>query len=272
VRLIAALRVTIPPPAPGLARVELNVMLRQVTAVVSMVYSLVLTAYAAEGLGAERDRDTLTGLLTTPLTGAEILGAKMLGALWRTRWVAGGFVVSWLVGLAAGAVHPVGFLAATGGLAVSSWFLLALGMYASVWSRDLRQAMNLSTLPAVLLTFSGILPLALPAGLKAGWAGSLSQPWQLGQALVSYEEVRDALGPGPYPTLQVLGIESGESAPAVAAALLLGWALQAAGAVWLTRAAFRGFDAAVGRPRRPRAETAAAAEIPTGAIPTAEVG
>ena len=72
-------------PAPGQARLEFNIVLRQASALLVMFSVLMVAGYAAEGVAVEKDRDTWLGLIATPLSGWEILRAKMIGAVWRAR-------------------------------------------------------------------------------------------------------------------------------------------------------------------------------------------
>ena len=76
----------------------------------------------------ERERGTWLGLIATPLSGWEILRAKMLGPVLSRLGGALTPIALWTVGLMAGAVHPLGFLAAVTGLAVFAWFGSALGV------------------------------------------------------------------------------------------------------------------------------------------------
>ena len=64
----------------------------------------------------------------------------MIGAIWKARGLATLTLILWSVGLLAGAVHPLGFLAAVAGMGVSCWFLAAVGVSASLWSPDRSQA------------------------------------------------------------------------------------------------------------------------------------
>ena len=60
-------------------------------------------------------------------------------------------VVLWSVGLLAGALHPLGFVAALVLLGVSVGFMAALGTYVSLVSRDTPQASNRTLVPVLLL-------------------------------------------------------------------------------------------------------------------------
>ena len=112
---------------PGQARLDFNIILRQTTAFLDILLVLMVAGTAAEAVAAERDRDTWLGLIATPLTGWEILRAKMIGAVWKTRGVWFVMLALWALGLLSGAVHPLGFLAALASTAVSCGFLSASG-------------------------------------------------------------------------------------------------------------------------------------------------
>lgn len=188
---------TLPGLKEGLARSEFNTILRAVTGFYFLMHVLGVAGYAAESISSERERDTWTGLIATPLTGREVLVGKMLGTAWRLRLVTGTMVGLWVVGLVTGAVHPLGFAAALVGLAVSGWFLLALGTYTSLWSRDRKEATNRVLPAALVMALSGMLLALLPKSLVSLWLGVGSMPVIGGLSLLSYEDVRGAFGRVP---------------------------------------------------------------------------
>ena len=59
----------------------------------------------------------------------------MLAALWQMRWILTTLLVLWTIGLIAGAIHPLGYLAVVLEVAASTWFFLARGTLASVRPR-----------------------------------------------------------------------------------------------------------------------------------------
>ena len=239
--------------APGQARLEFNIVLRQMTGLLDVLYVLMVAGAAAESVAAERERETWLGLIATPLTGREILRAKMLGAIWKTRGLAFLMLALWMVGLLAGAVHPLGFLAALAGMAVSCWFLAALGVSVSLWSRDRGEATGRVLGPLMLFLGLSALPFLLPGTASVLMAAG-TMPFQTWASLLSYEDVHAAIHSGVPPQFAAIGIRSGAGARIVLAAWLIGTTAQAVGASLLTRSAVRGFDAAVGRPMRPRGD------------------
>ena len=66
---------------------------------------------ATEGIVSERARETWDSLIATPLTARDILRSKMLAALWRMRLLLAILLGLWTIGLVAGAIHPLGFVA-----------------------------------------------------------------------------------------------------------------------------------------------------------------
>jgi ABC-type transport system involved in multi-copper enzyme maturation permease subunit len=238
---------------PGQARLELNIVLRQTTGLLDLLYVLMVAGAAAESVAVERERETWLGLIATPLTGWEILRAKMLGSVWRARGLAFLMLALWIVGLLAGAVHPLGFLAALAGMGVSCWFLAALGVSMSLWSRDRSQATGRVLGPVMLSLGLVALPFMLPGTVSVLLAAG-TMPFQTWASLLSYEDVHAAIHSGAIPQFAVIGIRSGEGARIVLAAWLISTTAQAVGAFLLTRSAVRGFDAAIGRPIRTRGD------------------
>ena len=202
----------------------------------------------------ERERDTLSGLLVTSLSGTEILRAKMLGAVWRARALVMVIGAIWLVGLACGGLHPLGLLLTLLGLAVSTWFFAALGILGSLWSKNRAEANNRILLPVMLLLFSGCLLIPIPvAGWQPRvWMATGSTPVTGSLAVLSYDDIRAMARSQPFPGLETLGIRSKESVGTVALTWLTGFLAQAIAAFVLTRAAISSFDRAVGRPIRGR--------------------
>ena len=117
------------------------------------------TAFAALALAAaavvsEREEDTWTSLTATPLTGEEIIRAKMIGAVWGTRWIGILLIAFWLIGLASGAVHPFGVVAVAVETAVFVWFVTALGVSISLTSKTSARAQTWTV--GILLVTNGV--------------------------------------------------------------------------------------------------------------------
>jgi hypothetical protein len=237
-------------PAPGQARLEFNIVLRQASAVLVMLYVLMLAGLSAEGIVVEKERDTWLGLLATPLSGWEILRAKMLGAAWRVRGLAVFLLGLWAVALLCGALHPLGLLAALAGLAAMTWCFTALGTYVSLWAPDRRHTGSIF-LPA-MLPMSAFALLFLPPGSGSVLLAAGSMCFYTWAALLSYDDIAAAMASGSFPQLAYVRIKTGEGAWSVLATVLIGLAAHLIAAALLTRAACRGFDSAVDRPRKDR--------------------
>jgi hypothetical protein len=172
----------------------------------------------------------------------------MIGAVWRAKGFLLVLVALWVVALLAGALHPIGFLAALASLGVMTCFYVALGTYVSLWSPDRRQAVGRVVLPA-MLPMSGVVLLFLPQGVGSVILGTASMSFITWASLLSYEDLVAATRAGSFPQLSAVRIETGEGASRVLATVVIGLACHLIGAAFLARAACRDFDAAVGRPR-----------------------
>lgn len=139
-------------------RFALNQSLRNLHAGLSLLGFAAVAAVGATGVTGERERRTWTSLATTPVTGREVARAKVAGALRALRMPAIVFPILWGVGLATGAVHPLGVVAAAVGLLVFARYAAATGVLVSMVSRSSERAMvgtflALITVPIVALLF-----------------------------------------------------------------------------------------------------------------------
>jgi hypothetical protein len=237
--------------APGQARLEFNAALRQFSALFVMLYVVMACGAAATSVTGERERDTWHSLLATPLSGWEMLRAKMLAALWRPRYTGLTLIALWAVGLLAGAVHPLGILNAVMGLIVIGPFYAALGVSLALQIADRKQIHG-----AIVLVVLCVLPLSGLAILLPGDAsvflGACSTPFLIWSSLFSYEDVHSLVHAGVLPQLGGTSIKPGMSARMVLAACWFAMVAQAVGAFFLTRSTCRRFDSLVGRPVRSR--------------------
>jgi len=130
---------------------------------------LVLAARGAALITYEKERDTWTSLLATPLSGAEIVLGKAAGNLYAGRW---SLLLMLLVAAAGVVLHP----AAAGPLAgvvlvvlVLAGFVTLFGLYCSLISRTTLKATGLS-LAATILLGGGYLLFCCPV-LATGGGG-----------------------------------------------------------------------------------------------------
>jgi ABC-type transport system involved in multi-copper enzyme maturation permease subunit len=103
---------------------SMNVWVRIVGSASACLMLLGVAARASSCFSGERDRQTLDSLLTTPLTDAQILGAKWLGSVLSMRWGWAWLGSVYVLGILTEALHPVALL-----LLVIAWFV-----YATVFS------------------------------------------------------------------------------------------------------------------------------------------
>lgn len=213
-------------------RFGLNMALRYGTGLLFVIWMLWLGGLTAGGIAAEREQDTWISLLSTPLEARDILRGKMLGPLRATAHFGVVIVALWVIGVVAGAVHPLGFLNALVVLAAYTWFMVALGTYTSFKSQSAWRARLWTQGLLVAPHVCCVMP--VPS------AGAL-----LGLSLWSYAEIDGLFTTSLTLSWSELGFLG------IALVWYVGGILGYAGAgyfqtVWL----LRGFDAAAGRPRR----------------------
>jgi ABC-type transport system involved in multi-copper enzyme maturation permease subunit len=95
---------------------------------------------ASTSFGAERDRQTLDSLLTTPLANRTLLWGKWLGSILSVRqaWWCLGAV--WLLGLMTGGVHLLSLVLLTAAWGAYAAFAAAVGLWFSLRSRTTLRA------------------------------------------------------------------------------------------------------------------------------------
>jgi hypothetical protein len=191
----------------------------------------------------------------------------MLAALWQMRWILTTALVLWTIGLIAGAIHPLGYLAVVLELVVSTWFFLARGTLASVRAKDLPTAMGQSVRLAMFLGFSAAVPSLLPARLNSVLLGSGSMPFVSYLSLVSYRDVRAALHYTAYPPLQWIKIATGEGALWVVATCLIAIIAPALGGLYYWRYVNAHFDRLIDRPWRQAVADKKGRELSTEPVP-----
>jgi ABC-type transport system involved in multi-copper enzyme maturation permease subunit len=172
------------PAGVSAARFELNEFLCLTLVALHVLMGFVLAARSATSITLEKEKGTWASLLVTPMDGGELVGGKLMGALWGLRWLGllyAGFLV---LGLTAGAIHPLGGIYSALLTAASLGFVAALGIMMSLRSRSslgalastllVLLAMNLLPLccgalssPAAPLPFVFVSPLVLGLGLAA---------------------------------------------------------------------------------------------------------
>ncbi|AGA30451.1 ABC transporter permease [Singulisphaera acidiphila] len=142
-------------------RQQFNMYLRFVCTAMYMILAIAVASSASSGLTSEREEDTWTSLVATPMDGLEIIRAKMIGAIWGQRWLVGVLILHWLLGLAAGSIHPLGVVAVALETTVYLWFAIALGTYYSVGAKTSARAL-VATVGTMILVNGAYLMCCIP--------------------------------------------------------------------------------------------------------------
>ena len=224
---------------------------------------------AASSVAAEREQDTWLSLLTTDLTGPEIVQAKLFGAAWSTRWFLVPLAALWVAALATGSMHPFGFLLGVVALFVFLWFAAALGTFFSLTRRNSGRALGWTV--GTLVFINGGYLLILVWFVESWLIAAGSTPFILSMVFISYEEVWHLSGFVNHQWASPLTLEDdGGEAIAACVVCLIGYATAAAG---LTAYCVAAFDRIVDRPDRSsgRPASAPAARPEPGRVTTAEV-
>jgi ABC-type transport system involved in multi-copper enzyme maturation permease subunit len=129
----------------------MNVYVRIVGTLVACLTLLAVAVRAAGCLSGERDRQTMDGLLTTPLDGAAILFAKWAGCLASVRWGWVWLGLIWLLGAMTGGMQVAAVPMLIGAWLVYAGFFACLGMWFSLVSRTTLRATMWTLLLTVFL-------------------------------------------------------------------------------------------------------------------------
>lgn len=224
---------------------EFNVVVRGFSVGLYILIALGVAAAAAAGVAGEREQDTWTSLVTTDLTGEEILRSKMFGAVWSLRWFIGLLLGLLAIGAAVGSLHPLGLLAVGLELSIFIWFAAALGTHFSLRCRNSTRAL-VWTIGLLLLMNGGYLFLVLLVYDDSPVVTLASTPAIIGFSGATYEDIWQLVGfqtngwGGPWTREQsevLVGYAIGTVGYLIAAAVLT-WNL------------FARFDELVDRPRR----------------------
>jgi ABC-type transport system involved in multi-copper enzyme maturation permease subunit len=219
-------------------RLNLNMFIRFISVLLYVAWALAVASNASTGVVSEREEDTWTSLTTTPLSGEEILRAKMFGAVWATRWAGLLLVAYWATGVALGSLHPVGALAVAVETAAFIWFAAALGVTFSLTSKTSARA-QAATMGVLLILNGAYLLCCIPLEPDTILIAVGVTPMIEAISLLSYQDMN-----WNY---------SGRSASNVFEGVLtcvLGVGLYGLGALALTVRVFRIFDEKIDRPRR----------------------
>jgi ABC-type transport system involved in multi-copper enzyme maturation permease subunit len=170
---------------------SVNPVVRLAVTGAAMLLGLGLGVRAAGSVARERQQRTLDGLLSLPVSRAELLRAKWVAPLlWARRWLWTTAIVG-AGALLIGGVHPLGFVVAA--MQVVGWLVLTttLGLGLSVGCRTATRA-TVYLIVWVLALWIGPLvltPLTVAVfGDVGGAVSALSLPVGLWEALFSWRE------------------------------------------------------------------------------------
>jgi ABC-type transport system involved in multi-copper enzyme maturation permease subunit len=229
--------------SPTVARDELNVLLRYTLVPLSIVWAIGLAVNTATSITTEKERQTWSNLIATPLSGAEIVGQKLLGAFWRTRWIGLLFFILMGLGVTAGAIHPLAGAVSAIQTGLFLFFVAGLGTRLSFASKSSLHALAWTTV-LLFLTNGGYLFCCAFLGPSSAIAACVVAPLVLTICLATYREVEWLFG---APTgLLSIGFGSRQD---VAVIIVLNLDLCGSVAIALLVVCLRGFEKSVDRPR-----------------------
>ena len=132
----------------------INKWVRSVGTIVASLVLLGIGIRAAGAISGERDKQTLDGLLTTPLQTKEILFAKWLGSILSVRWALLWLCVIWTLGAVTGGLDRTCLPWLVVAWCVYAAFMAALGLYFSTVHSTTQRA-SIWTLTVTAFIFGG---------------------------------------------------------------------------------------------------------------------
>jgi ABC-type transport system involved in multi-copper enzyme maturation permease subunit len=97
---------------------------------------------AAVAIASERERGTWDALLTSPLSGREIVWGKLAGGLYALRWVFAAALFAWTAALGCGAMDLGAYAALVAGTLAIGAFMAAVGVRTSLSASTAARAMS----------------------------------------------------------------------------------------------------------------------------------
>jgi ABC-type transport system involved in multi-copper enzyme maturation permease subunit len=114
-------------------RQNLNLFLRFSLVMIYTVSAIGLAVFCGTSMTHEKEKDTWTSLVATPLEAGEIVGQKMIGAVWRLRGPGLLYGLLLALGIAAGALHPMGVILNLVQMTVFFAFTAGMATYLSLY-------------------------------------------------------------------------------------------------------------------------------------------
>jgi ABC-type transport system involved in multi-copper enzyme maturation permease subunit len=117
-----------------------NFWSRTMGAMVGCLLLVGVAVRAATAISSERERDTLDGLLTTPLDSTSILWSKWLGSIWSIRWGCLWVSLIWVIGIYVGGLRLGNVALLYVALFIYASTLAMIGLWFSVKCRNSQRA------------------------------------------------------------------------------------------------------------------------------------
>jgi ABC-type Na+ efflux pump permease subunit len=148
---------------PFTERIRFNVLVRGATGLLALFPAMAQGSFVGMRITLERDKKTWDILLATPLTGDEILRAKVRASLTllKPNWP---ILLVWALGVASGAVSLLGVGLAAIDLLLLTWAFLAIGLYFVIKPGPTQAASSRSSMSTLILF---VLHMAILAALLA---------------------------------------------------------------------------------------------------------
>ena len=179
--------------SPSQGRRDFNGFLRVIETMIVIFWVIGVAMTASGSLSGEREADTWISLIATPLTPEEILRGKMIGSLWMTRWIGMVWLFMLVMGVALGAVHPLG---AVGVLLLTTVYLgfgVALGTIYSLISKNSGRAL-IATLFTMFVVNGFYLIFFIPIPMVSSFRLLGVIPFVEAVSLISYDDFNTLLG------------------------------------------------------------------------------
>ena len=233
----------------GSSRSRFHFYLRIVATGIYLVYALGVASDSASGLTLEHENDTWISLISTPLTGREILRGKILGAIHAIRHTAFTLLALVALGVLAGAVHPIALVFVTLELLAFTTFAGALGAWISLRNtRSLRAVAMVTALG--LICNVGYLIAAAPFAPKNPLVYFGCTPLVFAASIVSHADVAGVASFGFVNGIsdKALGEAWSTNHGLMFLSLSMSIVFYGTAGWWIYRKACRSFDAHLDRP------------------------
>lgn len=234
----------------GSARSRFQFYLRIVATGIYLVYALGVAGDSASSLTLEQENDTWISLITTPLTGREILRSKILGAIHGIRHTATALLALVVLGILAGAVHPISLVFVTLELAAFTTFAGALGAWISLRNKQSLKAVGMVTALGLLFNIGYLIAIA-PIAPQNPLVYFGCTPLVFAASIASHGDIAGVASLGVVNGLsdKVLGEAWVRHHGLMVLSLFVSVLFYGTSGWWIYRKACRNFDAYLDRPK-----------------------